>query len=92
MSPTRKKRRCSSTSSSLQPHPNKESLAKHFKDAKTKRGANSRLCGDLTDLKRHLSSAVTACGVSLHILLTTGTCAGAECFFDYQNDMFFGMA
>eukprot|EP00957_Ditylum_brightwellii_P199980 15244785-Ditylum_brightwellii.AAC.1 len=58
MSPTRQKHDRPSTSSSLQSHPNKDSLVKYFKDTKTKRGANSRLCWNLTDLKRHLSSAV----------------------------------
>eukprot|EP00957_Ditylum_brightwellii_P202206 15329083-Ditylum_brightwellii.AAC.1 len=112
MSPTRQECVHLSTSSSLQSHPNKDSLVKHFNDAKTKHSAISRLCGDLSDLKRHLSSAdtgekhpkscrvcskpaysiCTVCGVSLHILPTTSTCAGAEFFFDYHNDMFFGMA
>eukprot|EP00957_Ditylum_brightwellii_P115243 8788764-Ditylum_brightwellii.AAC.1 len=54
MIPTRKKCGCPITSSCLQSHSNKDYLPKHFKDAKTKCGANSRLCGDLTDLERHL--------------------------------------
>eukprot|EP00957_Ditylum_brightwellii_P139486 10630468-Ditylum_brightwellii.AAC.1 len=61
MSPTRKKYGCPNASSILVgiSFLNKDSLLKHFKDAKAKHSANSGLCGDLNDLKRHMSSVHT---------------------------------
>eukprot|EP00957_Ditylum_brightwellii_P158396 12055999-Ditylum_brightwellii.AAC.1 len=61
MTPTRKKCGSPSMSSCLAGilHPKIVSLVKHFKDAKTKCGTNSRLCRDLNDFKRHTSSAIT---------------------------------
>eukprot|EP00957_Ditylum_brightwellii_P127145 9694403-Ditylum_brightwellii.AAC.1 len=49
----------------------------------TKHCANSRLFRDLSDLKRHTPSVNTGVNMARH--------AGAECFFDYHNDMFFGI-
>eukprot|EP00957_Ditylum_brightwellii_P006517 493639-Ditylum_brightwellii.AAC.1 len=61
MSQTRTKCGGPNSSSNLvsSSYPNKDSLAKHFKDSKAKCGANSRLCEDLFDLKKHMSSVVT---------------------------------
>ena len=97
--------------------PRKESASskkfkKSFRDAKTKRGRHSRLCGDLTALNHHIKgvktgnkhpkackvcgkpaySTCTICNEALHFMPSKGEVAGATCFFDYHNDVFFGMA
>ena len=85
---------------------------KEFKRAKTGRGENSRLCGDLSRLKKHIKSAKHSikhpkkckvcggdaysmcgiCGVFLHYSPMKGKYAGKNCFHDYHDDGFFGLA
>eukprot|EP00957_Ditylum_brightwellii_P115970 8846320-Ditylum_brightwellii.AAC.1 len=49
-------------------------------------GKACRMCGKMS------YSMCTVCRVSLHFLPTTRASAGAQCFFDYHNGTFFGMA
>ena len=83
-----------------------------YKNAKEK-GKNPRLCGDLSNLTKHVASierfkherqcafcgkpAYSRCMLCmgcppLHFVPQRGENANSTCFFDYHNDVLFGMA
>ena len=80
---------------------------------KAARGNTSRICGDLSLLKKHIGSVASGrkhgktcvvCGemaYSICIMVGNratqfspqkGKCTGKDCFVDYHNEFFFGLA
>ena len=79
---------------------------------KAARGNTSRICGDLSLLKKHIKSVVSGrkhgktcvvcgemaysickmCDRAMHFFPQKGKCTGKDCFVDYHNEVFFGLA